>query len=83
MKVMNDLLSFNRMLTPRLISIVYFLLLLIVLISSIGLMFAGEQFLLGLLLLVFGAIAARVTCELLIVTFKINEALQDIRTSVR
>jgi hypothetical protein len=38
-----------------------------------------QSFLAGVGLLVFGPLAARINCELLIVMFKINEALQDIR----
>jgi hypothetical protein len=36
-------------------------------------------FLMGILVIVFGVIAARIWCELLIVLFRMNEALQEIR----
>jgi hypothetical protein len=82
---MKAVLFFDNMLTPKIITIVYWLLLLAVLIGGIGSMFGGYngftfgRFIMGLLYLLGGAIAARIWCELLIVLFKMNEALQEIR----
>jgi hypothetical protein len=42
-------------------------------------MMAGVSFLGGLGSMIGGAIGARIFCELMIVAFKINEALQEIR----
>ena len=73
---MKEVLFFNTMLTPKLITVIYWLLLVLVLISGIGTMFSGfgfTSFIFGLLVIVFGALAVRIWCELLIVIFKINE----------
>ncbi len=82
---MNDLLKFDTMITPKIITLVYWLLLLLVVCAGLGSMFSGFEgftigrFLMGLLGMVVGALGARIWCELLIVLFKMNEALQEIR----
>jgi len=75
---MNELLKFDTMITPKIISIAYYLLLLAVLICGILSIFGG-QFLVGIGTLVFGSLLVRIYCELLIVFFKMNEALQELR----
>ena len=69
------------MLTPKIITFVYWLLLLVVVVSGLGTIFGSGIFGLaeGIATIVGGVIGARILCELLIVVFKINEALQDIR----
>ncbi|WP_420811681.1 DUF4282 domain-containing protein [Nitrincola tibetensis] len=73
------------MLTPKIITLIYWLLLLGVIFGSLQYIFGGwggftiGKFFMGLLYMVGGAIAARVWCELLIVLFKMNEALQALR----
>ncbi|MDG4868046.1 DUF4282 domain-containing protein [Guyparkeria sp. 1SP6A2] len=80
---MKDLLFFDKMLTPNFITVIYWLLLVGVVIGGIGVMFGGGfsfgTFISGLLTIVFGAILVRIWCELMMVLFKMNEALQDIR----
>ena len=81
---MKEVLYFDVMLTPRLITFLYWLLLVIAAISGIGAWFSGyggffERFMTGLGIMVGGALAARIWCELLIVLFKMNEALQELR----
>ena len=82
---MKAVLFFDNMLTPKIITVVYWLLLLAVVVGGIGSMFSGYggfsfgSFFMGLLYMVGGAIGARIWCELLIVLFKMNEALQEIR----
>ncbi|KII76390.1 DUF4282 domain-containing protein [Vibrio renipiscarius] len=75
---MKSVFFFDSMLTPKIITIVYWLLLVAVLISGLSTMFAGYQpnILAGLAMIVGGAIGARIWCELMIVLFKINENLQ-------
>ena len=77
-------LFFDDMLTPKLITVVYWLALLGVLIAGIGSMFVPFSFsfmglLRGLFFMAFGALMVRIGCETMIVLFKMNEALQDIR----
>jgi len=77
---MKDILFFDNMLTPKIITFVYWLMLLGVVVSGLGSMFSdfGGGFWQGMMILVGGAIFARIWCELLIVLFKINENLQKI-----
>lgn len=74
---MNELLNFDSMVTPKFISVFYWLLLVFVLLSGLGVMFTGSV-LAGLLAIVLGAIGVRVWCELLIVMFKIHENIKKI-----
>lgn len=82
---MKDFLYFENMLTPKLITLVYWLLLVASVLGGLGSMFSGFEgftigkFILGVFYAVCGALASRIWCELLIVLFKMNEALQDIR----
>jgi hypothetical protein len=65
------------MLTPRIITFVYWIFLLAVLVSSLGMMFA-QSFLGGLVMLALGSLGVRIWCELMIVLFKINANIQKI-----
>lgn len=77
---MKNVFFFDSMLTPKIITVVYWVLLISVVISSVTMMFAGYNggLFKGLGVLVGGAIAVRIWCELLIVLFKINGNLQKI-----
>lgn len=82
---MKDILFFDNMLTPKVITFVYWIMLVIIGLYGLGTMlgiiggFSFGNFLMGIIFIVLGAIFARIWCELLIVLFKMNEALQDIR----
>ncbi len=82
---MKDVLFFDKMLTPKIITFVYWLLLLGAVVGGIGSIFGGYggfsigKFFMGILYIAGGAIGARIWCELLIVLFKMNEALQELR----
>jgi hypothetical protein len=71
-------LFFDAMLTPKIITFVYWLMLLGCTLSGLVAMFTVPRmgFIVGLAILVGGAIGARIWCELLIVLFKINEHTQ-------
>lgn len=77
---MKDIFFFESMLTPKIITFVYWLMLLGSLFSGLGTMFTdyGGGFFAGLAIIVGGAIGARIWCELLIVLFKIHENLQKL-----
>lgn len=81
---MRDLFHFDSMLTPKIITFVYWLLLLFAVISGLGTMFSGfngmsfGSFLMGLATIVGGAVFARIWCELLIVLFKIHENMKKL-----
>lgn len=82
---MKEILFFDSMLTPKIITIVYWLLLLAAVFGGVSSMFAGYggfsvgKFFMGIIYAVGGAVGARIWCELLIVLFKMNEALQALR----
>jgi len=70
-----DLFFFDRMLTPSIITFVYWLLLVSVVLGGLGVMFT-QSFLGGLGVLIGGSIGVRIWCELLIVLFKIHSNLK-------
>ena len=72
-----DLLFFEKMVMPKVITFVYWLMLVACVVAGLVTMFSS--FLAGLGILVGGAIAARLYCELIVVLFKINESLAVIR----
>ncbi|AGQ92282.1 hypothetical protein M634_11065 [Vibrio parahaemolyticus O1:Kuk str. FDA_R31] len=82
---MKSVFTFESMLTPKLVTGLYWLLLLIAVVSGIATMFSGyggltfQTFIMGLFTMVGGAIGARIWCELMIVIFKINENLQVLK----
>lgn len=77
---MKSLLFFETMITPKIITFIYWLLLLAAVVGGMGSMFFGRMsfggFATGVGIIVGGSIGARVWCELLIVLFKINEHTQ-------
>lgn len=77
---MKDIFFFDSMLTPKIITIVYWLLLLTALGSGLMAMFGGYEsdILGGLGMIIGGMVGARIWCELMIVLFKIHENLQKI-----
>ncbi|HEY1092017.1 MAG TPA: DUF4282 domain-containing protein [Burkholderiaceae bacterium] len=83
---MKDALFFDSMLTPKIITLVYWLMLVTCLFTGLSMMFGGYEgftagkFFMGLLMIVGGGIGSRIWCELLIVLFKMNEALQALRS---
>ena len=81
---MKDILFFDAMLTPKVITAIYWLLLLTAVVSGLGAMFNGYggltlgQFFRGVAIIVIGSVGARIWCELLIVLFKIHENIKKI-----
>lgn len=78
---MKSLLFFDAMITPKIITFIYWLLLFVAAVGGIGSMFSFGRltfsgFATGLAVVVGGALGARIWCELLIVLFKINEHTQ-------
>jgi hypothetical protein len=78
---MQDLLSFNRMITPVFIHVIYWIGIAAVLLAGFGVIAGGGGILKGLLAMVVGVIVVRVGCEVLIVLFRINDNLAAIRNS--
>jgi len=80
----NKFFFFDTMITPKIITFIYWLLLLADLGYGLNSMFTGypgftfTRFVMGLVYIVIGGVAVRIWCELLIVVFKINETLKDL-----
>jgi hypothetical protein len=72
-----DYLTFKRMFTPRLVPIIFYLGLCLVIAGSLGMMEVNGF--LGILYLVAGCISMRIACELLLVIFRIQDSLVDIK----
>lgn len=78
-----NVLYFDHMLMPKVITFVYWLLLVAAVFAGIGSMFyTGFQYMSfgtftrGVVITLGGAIGARMWCELMIVLFKLNENVQ-------
>jgi len=80
---MRSIFFFESMITPRIITFLYWLLLLATVAAGVAtavslgpLAFPGIAA--GLVVIAGGALGARVGCELLIVLFKINESMETV-----
>lgn len=85
---MSDFFSFRKMITPIIIQILFWLGVIVSVIAGIIMIVEsgnsyygsdGTMVLGGLLMIFLGPLAVRIYCELLIVIFRINETLTDIR----
>jgi hypothetical protein len=72
-----DLLFFDKLIMPKVITFVYWLMLFGCIIGGLVTMFGS--FISGLGILIGGVILSRLYCELMIVLFKMNESLAVIR----
>lgn len=70
--------SFDTMITPFIIKIVFWIGVIGCVVGGIGMFFNGAGFISGLLCIVLGPLAVRIYCELVMVIFKIFEALKQI-----
>ena len=77
-----DFLSFRKMITPVIIQVVFWLGVVGCVLMGLGAVVGGRG-LYGLALIVVGPIAVRIECELLILLFRMHDALQDIRSDKR
>ncbi|MEW6212472.1 MAG: DUF4282 domain-containing protein [Acidobacteriota bacterium] len=82
-----DFLTFRKMITPIIIQIIFWIGVALVVILGFLTIAAGASafrdgglvILIGLLYIVLGPIIVRVYCELIIVAFRMNESLSDIK----
>jgi len=87
---MNDFLKFRKMITPAIIQILFWIGAAISVIAGLIIMgtsfgrFGGgaATFFGGLLTLVFGPIVVRIYCEILILFFRMNETLTEIKNGL-
>ena len=73
-----DLLFFDKMIMPKVITLLYWIGLFGCVIGGLVTMFT-VSFFTGLAILIGGSIAARLYGEMIMLFFKMNEALQEIR----
>lgn len=78
---MNSFLNFDNFITPKFITIIYWIILAMVVLGGLGLMFSGNGFagfVMGLFTVLLGVLFTRIYCELLMVAFSINNHLKNI-----
>jgi hypothetical protein len=90
---MGDFLKFKKMITPTIIQIVFWVLVVACVLGGIVQILRGIEYYtsrgdIGFLIAGFGVmlggpIAARVYCEILLVAFSINDTLMEIRDNTR
>ena len=68
----------DEMVTPKLITLFYWILLFAFITKGLGYIFLEGDFWRGLVWVVGGSLASRVACELVVVLFRINENLGEI-----
>ena len=79
--------SFDKMITPAIIKIIFIIGIIFTTLSGLGFIISGIgayygggiRVFSGLIILILGPILVRVYCELMIVVFKIHESLEAIR----
>ena len=78
---MKDFLAFRRMLSPLIIQIAFWVGIVVVIV--LGLMdIIGGAFLNGVILILLGPILVRLACEWVILVFRINETLTEIKNQL-
>jgi hypothetical protein len=83
--IMSDFWSFRKMITPVIIEILFWVGVIVCIIAGLILIVAGirtneaQPVLSGVLLFILGPLAVRIYCEILIVFFRINETLTEIK----
>ncbi|HBO38432.1 MAG TPA: hypothetical protein DD638_07190 [Pasteurellaceae bacterium] len=75
-----ELFLFNKLVTPKIIVVIYWVSLVAVVLSGLGMMFGSYPgaIIQGLLIIVLGSLFARIWCELSLIFFKINENLEKL-----
>lgn len=86
----SDFLSFRKMITPIVLQVVFWIMVASIVLMGIGMMGNPRDFglprdagIVGFLVLVIGPFIIRMIFELIILSFRINETLTDIRNSLR
>jgi hypothetical protein len=83
--IMSDFWSFRKMITPVIIEILFWVGVIVCIIGGLILITAGiktneaQSVLSGVLLLILGPLGVRIYCEILIIFFRINETLTEIK----
>ena len=88
---MDDFLKFRKMITPAIIQVLFWVGVVIAVLGALGTMvssfFRGGggvvTFFGGLIMLVVGPVIVRIYCELLILFFRMNETLTEIKDNLK
>lgn len=88
---LNDFLKFRKMITPAIITILFYVGAGISVLAGLVMMASafsrytptGAALLGGLLTIVFGPIVVRIYCEILILFFRMNETLTEIKNGLK
>ena len=84
----SDYFSFRRMITLQVIQVVYFIVAGLITLGGLAALFSGDGMMaglipggafMGLIFLIFGNILWRIWCELIIVFFRINSTVTEIK----
>lgn len=78
-QVKKSFFKFDSMITPNIIQLLFYIGLGFSVLAGFLMITAGDSTFLGLMVMVLGPLLIRINCEMIIVLFKIHEALQDIR----
>lgn len=73
----------DEMVTPKLITLLYWILLFGIITKGLGDIFIEGDFWRGLVWVVGGSLASRVACELVVVLFRINESLHVVSDNTK
>ena len=81
---MNDFFAFRTMITPVIIQVIFWIGVALCLIFGLGAIFVGSRYggggpVWGILVILFGPVVVRIYCEILIIFFRINETLTEIK----
>ncbi len=87
---MEDFLKFRKMITPAIIQIVFWIGVVVSILAGLGMMissffanFDGSAlFFSGLMMIILGPVGVRIWCEVVIVFFRMNENLTEIRDAL-
>lgn len=89
MPFLSTFMSFDKMISTKIIKVLYVLFMIGVILTGLKLMFVRDYFtgerqvLLGLVTLILGPFLVRIYAEFMIVLFNINENLGEIKNSLR
>lgn len=89
--LVSDFLSFRRMITPLIIQILFWIGVIVSVIAGLIMIVSGTssdyggggEVLIGLLVIAIGPFVVRIWCELLILFFRMNETLTEIRNNTQ
>jgi hypothetical protein len=82
--IMGDFLSFRKMITPVIIQIIFWIGVAAAIVGGIVVLVAADEAgtrVLGLLYMILGPLYWRVFCEIVILFFRMNETLTDIKNN--